>query len=337
MLSQKLANGRNFQLFSGLLSIGLILILSFVLSLVYGATDISFEEVVRSLIAFDGSTEHLIVRGLRLPRSLIAVLVGAALAVAGALIQGLTGNPLASPGILGINAGAAFAVVASTFIFGNYQTETLIWVGFGGAAMSAIAVYGLSSLGRGGLNSLNLIIAGAAITAFLSSLTSGILVVSQQTLDDIRFWLAGSIAAKDLFLFKQVLPYLLVGLILAMAMGRQLTLLNLGEDTAKSLGQRTVLIKGLVGICITLLAGASVALAGPISFIGLIVPHLARFWVGIDYRWILPYSALLGAIILLNADCLSRVLLQPRELPVGLVMPLLGAPFFLYLTSSKVK
>lgn len=322
---------------AGLLFCGLLLALSLVISIADGAADIPLREVIRALIAFDGSTEHLIVRTVRLPRSLIALSVGAALAIAGALMQGLTGNPLASPGILGINAGAAFAVVVATFIFGTPTGESLVWCAFAGAGLTAIAVYGLGSLGRGGTTSLNLVIAGAALTAFLSSMTSGILIVSQRTLDEIRFWLAGSVAGKDMFLLGQVLPYLLVGLLIAFTLSRQLTLLSLGEDTAKGLGQSTIWVKGLAAICIVLLAGASVAIAGPIGFIGLIVPHIARFWAGVDYRWILPYAAILGAMLLLNADWCARIFLQPIELPVGLVMPLLGAPFFIYLTKAKLK
>jgi iron complex transport system permease protein len=252
-------------------------------------------------------------------------------------MQGLTRNPLASPDILGVNAGAALAVVAGTLIFGSNSLTIYAWYAFVGAAISAIAVYVLGSLGRGGLTPFNLTIAGAALTAFISSITSGILILSQRTLEEIRFWLAGSVAGRDMNLLLQVLPYICVGLILAIALSKQITILSLGEDTARSLGQSTGLIKILAAISIILLAGASVAIAGPISFVGLIVPHLVRFLVGVDYRWILPYSAILGAIMLLIADLCGRLVLQPRELPVGLVMPLIGAPCFIYLIRWKIK
>ena len=328
---------QSLLLIIGLLLGIFILGLSLIASITWGAADIAFNDIYQSFTAYNGSTNHLIIRTVRLPRSLIAMLVGASLAVAGAIMQGLTRNPLASPGILGVNAGAAFAVVVGTFIAGSSSLTIYAWYAFAGAAISAIAVYFLGSLGRGGLTPFNLTIAGAALTAFISSITSGILILSQRTLEEIRFWLAGSVAGRDLNLLLQVLPYICVGLILAIALSRQITILSLGEDTARSLGQSTALIKILAAISIILLAGASVAIAGPIGFVGLIVPHIVRLIVGVDYRWILPYSAILGAIMMLIADLCGRLIIQPSELPVGLVMPLIGAPFFIYLIRWKIK
>ena len=293
----------------GLLIGILILWLSLIASITWGAADIAFRDIYQSFAAYNGSTNHLIIRTVRLPRSLIAMLVGASLAVAGAIMQGLTRNPLASPGILGVNAGAAFAVVVGTFIAGSSSLTVYAWYAFTGAAISAIAVYALGSLGRGGLTPFNLTIAGAALTAFISSITSGILILSQRTLEEIRFWLAGSVAGRDLNLLLQVLPYICVGLVLAIALSRQITLLSLGEDTARSLGQSTALIKILAAISIILLAGASVAIAGPIGFVGLIVPHIVRLIVGVDYRWILPYSAIWGG----NHDASCRSLRSPSN------------------------
>ena len=315
----------------------LILLLCFFASLAVGAADISLGSIYTAFTAFDGSTEHLIIRTVRLPRSLIATFVGAALAVAGAIMQGITHNPLASPSILGVNAGAAFAVVVATFIFGSSSLSVYAWFAFLGAGITAVMVYLLGSLGRGGLTSLNLTIAGVALTVFISSITSGILIISQRTLEEIRFWIAGSIAGRELDLFMQVLPYLGVGLLLAFALGRQITTLSLGEDVAKGLGQQTAWVKIAAAVSVVLLAGGSVAIAGPIGFIGLIIPHMSRFLVGVDYRWILPYAPMLGAILLLVADTCARIVIQPQELPVGLVMPLIGAPFFIYLIRSKVK
>jgi iron complex transport system permease protein len=306
-------------------------------SLSLGAADIPQATVWSALTAFNGSTEHLIIRTVRLPRSLIAIAVGAALSVAGALMQGLTRNPLASPDILGVNAGAAFAVVITIFIFGSDSLNLYTWVAFLGAGVASIAVYSVGTLGRGGLTPLNLTLAGAALTALVSSLTAGILIVSQRTLEEIRFWLAGSVAGRDIELFWQALPYLVIGLLIALALGRQITALSLGDDVARGLGQRTGWVKGMAAVSVVLLAGSSVAIAGPIGFVGLIVPHLMRFLVGSDYRWILPYSAVFGAVLLVMADICSRLILRPIELPVGLVMPLLGAPFFVYLSRWKVK
>ncbi|MCD8489842.1 MAG: iron ABC transporter permease [Desertifilum sp.] len=318
------------------ISVG-VLLLVFAASLAWGAADIPLETVIQALTALDGSTDRLIIRTVRLPRSLIAALVGASLAVAGGIMQGITQNPLASPAILGINAGAAFAVVVATFVLGTHSLTLYAVFAFLGAGVTAILAYWLGSLGRGGLTPLNLTIAGAAIAAFASSLTSGILIVSQRTLEEIRFWLAGSVAGRDLNLFLQILPYLCAGLLLAFALSKSITTLSLGEDIAKSLGQRTAWVKGLAAVAVVLLAGGSVAIAGPIGFVGLVVPHIVRFFVGVDYRWILPYSALFGAILLLSADICARLIVQPQELPVGLMMPLIGAPFFIYLTRNQIK
>lgn len=328
---------RQFLLVFGLLLGGLILWLSLIASISWGAVEISWRDIYQAFTAYDGSSNHLIIRTVRLPRSLIALLVGAALAVAGAIMQGLTRNPLASPSILGVNAGAAFAVVVGTLMLGSVSLNVYTWFAFAGAAISAVTVYLLGSIGRSGVTPFNLTIAGAALTAFISSITSGILILSQRTLEEIRFWLAGSVAGRDLNLLLQVLPYLCIGLILALALSKQITLLSLGEDTAKSLGQSTALTKILAAISIILLAGSSVAIAGPIGFVGLIIPHLVRFLVGVDYRWILPYSAIFGAIIVIVADLFGRLIIRPAELPVGLVMPLIGAPFFIYLIRWKLK
>ncbi len=321
----------------GLILGGIILLGCFLSNLAFGAADIAFEDVYSAFFKNDGSTEHLIIRTVRLPRSLIATFVGAALAVAGAIMQGITRNPLASPTILGVNAGASLAVVLATFLLSNSGLSLYVWLAFFGAASTAVTVYFLGSMGRGGLTPINLTLAGAALTAFLSSFTTGILIISQQTLDQIRFWLAGSLAGRDIELFWQVLPYFMIGLLLALGLGRQLTMLSLGEEIAKGLGQRTVLVKITAAVSVVLLAGSSVSSAGPIGFIGLVVPHITRALIGVDYRWLLPYAAIFGAILLLLADLGARLLFQPQEIPVGLVMPLIGAPFFIHLVRSQVK
>lgn len=324
-------------LMTGLLVSLFVLIMSLVVSLTYGVAEISLSQVCSGLFAFDGSTDHLIIRTVRLPRSLIAMFVGAAVAVAGTLMQGLTRNPLADPGILGINAGAVMAVVMTSLIFGTSSPIVYAWSAFLGAGVAAVTVYLLGSLGRGGLTPLNITIAGAALTAFLSSITTGILILSQRTLDEIRFWLAGSVAGSDFTLFLQLLPYMAIGLVVAFVIGKPITTLSLGEDVARSLGQRTAWVKVTAAMSIVLLAGSAVAAAGPIGFIGLVVPHIVRFFVGFDYRWILPYSAVFGAILLLIADIAARLLIKPQELPVGVMTALFGTPFFIYLARWKVK
>ncbi len=322
---------RNRRLFWGLGVAWIVLFLAFGASLAVGVTDISLREIWQALVAFDGSTEHWIARSIRLPRSLIAVFVGASLAVSGAIMQGLTRNPIASPTLLGINAGAALALVVGLFAWGDIPLGVEAALALFGAGLGAIAVYGLGSLGRGGLTPLNLVLAGAAITAFFSALTTASLLLNQRAFDEIRFWLTGSISGRNAELFLQVLPFFGVGLLLALALGRQITTLSLGDAIAQGLGQQTAWVKGLGLLAVVLLAGGSVAIAGPLGFVGLMTPHLARTWAGTDYRWILPYSALFGAILVLGADILARLLFYPQEFPVGLILPIFGAPFFIYL------
>lgn len=322
-------------LLAGLVSGTFVLIGCLLISILTGAADIAPATVWQALFQFDGSTDHLIIRTVRLPRAVMAVVVGAALAVAGAITQGLTRNPLAAPDILGINVGAALAMVLAVFLGGS--SGNYVGFAFGGATIAAVTVYWLGSLGRSGLTPLKLIIAGAALSYLLSSLTTGILILSQRTLDDIRFWLAGSLAGQDLAGMLPVLPYLAVGLAGSLALGRQLTLLSLGEDVAQGLGLQTAWVKVASAIVVVLLAGSAVALAGPIGFVGLVVPHIVRFGVGVDYRWILPYAMLAGGILLSVADMAARVVIRPQELPVGIITALIGAPFFIYLTRSQIK
>jgi iron complex transport system permease protein len=315
----------------------LMLLVCLILSITQGAADIPVGKILAALFAFDGSREHLIIATVRLPRSLIAILVGAALAVAGAIMQGLTRNPLADPGILALESGAAVAVVLGISFFNAPSQGSFTGLAFIGAGVTAVVVYFLASLGRGGLTPLNLTIAGAAVSALLSSVTTAILILNQRTLEEIRFWLAGSIAGADFALCLQVLPFILVGLVLAFVLGRQITILNLGEDVAKGLGQQTTWVKVIAAVSVMLLAGSSVAVAGPIGFVGLVVPHMVRFFVGVDYRWILPYAAILGAILLLLADMSARLLIAPPELPVGVMTAIIGGLFFIYLARSQVK
>lgn len=330
------SNQWHLFLVAGLLLGSIALALGFVASIACGAAEIPLGNIYKAFTAFDGSEEHLIITTVRLPRTLIAMMVGACLAVAGAIAQGLTRNPLADPSILGINTGAALAAVIAVFAFSGSSVSVYAWFAFAGAGASAIAVYLMGSVGRGGMTPLKLTLAGAAIAALLSSLTTVILLLNQRTLDEIRFWLAGSVAGRDLKLFGTVLPYMVVGLVVAIALGKPLTTLSLGEDVAKGLGQRTVWVKIAAAISVVLLAGSSVAVAGPIGFIGLVIPHVSRLLVGVDYRWSLPYAAVLGAILLLLADICARLAIKPQELPVGVMTALVGAPFFIYLARSKV-
>ncbi|HMG45586.1 MAG TPA: iron chelate uptake ABC transporter family permease subunit [Acidimicrobiales bacterium] len=304
-------------------------------SVAFGSKPLGFGTVVDALLHFDGSNDHLVVRSLRVPRTLIGIGVGAALGLAGAVMQGVTRNPLADPGILGIEAGAGLGVVVAIHTFSVGSLSTYVWFAFLGAGVAAVVVYLLGSAGRGGATPVKLALAGAALTALLSSITSAILLLDVTSLDQYRFWVVGSIAGRDGEVLRQVLPYLLVGAVLAFASARLLNTLALGDDVARSLGARVRLGRAVAALAVILLCGAATAAAGPIGFVGLTVPHVARAITGPDYRWILPWSLLLGPTLLLSADVLGRVLARPGELQVGIVTAVIGTPFFVALVRRR--
>jgi iron complex transport system permease protein len=330
--------GSRALLLPGLFICIALLVMSVLWSITLGAAEIDAQVVYQALFEFDDSSfEHLIIQTVRLPRVLSGVIVGASLAVAGAIMQGLTRNPLADSGILGINSGAAFAVVLAVFILGNPPLSIYALFGFIGAAVSAALVYGLGSLGRGGPTPLKLTLAGVILASFISSFATAILIGDQETLDKIRFWTAGSLAGREMPLLLQTAPYMFVGLLGAMLISRQITTISLGDDVAKGLGQNTLWVKAVAAVVVVLLAGGAVALAGPIGFVGLIIPHVVRFVVGVDYRWVIPYAAVWGGILVTVADVLARIIIRPQELPVGVMMAFVGAPFFIWLARWKVK
>lgn len=318
------------------LTVGLgLLLLCMLLSVALGSMSIRPGTAWTALVAFDGSAEHIIVRSLRLPRAFIATGVGAALAVAGGLMQGLTRNPLASPGILGVNAGAALAVVGALYLAPGAPAAMQPWFAFAGAGITAATVYALGTIGHGRTTPVTLVIAGAAVTALLSSLTTAILIFDQRALDEIRFWLAGSVAGGDAETLLRVAPYLAAGTVLALILAPAVTILSLGEDMATSLGQRVVLVRLSIALAVVLLAGGAVAVAGPVGFVGLVIPHVARSLVGRDYRWLLPYAAVLGGLLMLVADVAARLVVRPAEMPVGIMTALVGGPFFIYLARKS--
>lgn len=301
------------------------------LSIAFGVADISLQQIFQPFYQFDGSREHFIIRTVRVPRALIALLVGACLAVAGAMMQAFTRNPLSSPELLGVNHGAGLMVVAATFFIQPSSFSAYTWFALVGAGVATFFVLSLSSLGSKGLTSLKIILAGAALTALFASLIQGILILHQQSLDEMRFWLAGSVTGRDLEQLMQVLPFMILGLVCALAISKQIHLLSLGEDVARGLGLNIIWVKLAILILTALLAGSSVAIAGPIGFIGLIVPHMVRMVIGPDYVWVIPYSALVGAIVLLLADVSARFILYPEEVSVGVMTAIVGVPFFIYL------
>lgn len=322
----------------GLLILAALLVICLLWSITLGAADIHPQTVYDALFNFDSDVfQHLIIQTVRFPRVLTGIIVGAALAVAGAIMQGLTRNPLADSGILGIQSGAAFAVVVAVSTFGNIPLSSYALYAFIGAGVTALLVYSLGSMGRGGATPLKLTLAGVIVTAFISSFTTAILIRNAQTLDIIRFWTAGSLSGREMPLLVQTAPYMLLGLLGAVLISREITTMSLGEDVARGLGQNTLYIKAIAAIVVILLAGGAVALAGPIGFVGLVIPHVVRFAAGVDYRWVIPYSAFAGAILVTVADVGSRVVIRPQEIPVGIVMAIIGAPFFVILARWKVK
>lgn len=320
---------------AGLLGCGAVLALCATASLAVGSRSVALTDVAGALTAYDGSDAHAIVRDLRLPRTVLGILAGAALGAAGVLMQGTTRNPLAEPGILGINAGAAFAVVFGIFVLGITSVASYTGLALLGAGVTALLVLVLGGSAHGGAAPVRLALAGAVMTALLVSLTSAVLVFDARTLDEFRFWLVGSIAGRDAEVTRIVLPVIGVGLMIALAAGRWLNALALGDDVARSLGQHVGRTRALATLGFVLLAGGAVAAAGPIAFVGLAVPHLARSLVGADHRWVMPYGIVLGAVVLLVADVVGRVLVRPAELEVGIVVALVGAPFFIWLVRRR--
>lgn len=320
----------------GLLLLSAALVAIVLLSLTTGARAIAPESAWQALIAFDPSnTEHRIIRDLRLPRTIVGLLVGAGLGLSGAVLQGATRNPLADPSILGINAGAALAVVLGVAFFGMTQLYSYVWLAFIGAGAAMLVVYTVASLGREGATPVKLALAGAAITAVLQSVINAILLTSPRTLDEVRFWQVGSLAGRSIDIVLQVAPFLAFGAVLALGTARLLDGLSMGDDVARALGQRIGLSRGLAGLAAVILAGASTAAAGPIAFVGLTVPHVARAITGPGYRWILPYSMLMAPILLLGSDIVGRVISPPGEVQVGIVTAFIGAPFFIALVRRR--
>jgi iron complex transport system permease protein len=319
------------------LAIGVIIALIIMaLSVVLGYTNTSFKQAIEAYTAFNGSNEHLIIQLSRVPRSLVGMAVGISLGIAGVLMQALTRNPIASPDIFGVNAGAGFFIVFGVTFLGVSSIQQFMWIGFLGAAVAAGMAYALGSAGKGGLTPVKLTLAGAVMAALFASLTQGMLVTNEKALDEVLFWLAGSVEGRKLSMLTAVMPALLVAWVISILLSRQLNAFALGEDVAVSLGQKTAIFKLAAALMVIMLAGGSVALAGPISFIGIVVPHFARYLVGNDHRWIIPYSAMIGGIMLVLADIGARYIIMPEEAPVGVLTALIGTPFFIYIVRKGI-
>jgi iron complex transport system permease protein len=303
-------------------------------SLALGPKSIPLDVVIDAL-GEPGRGDIAIVRSLRVPRTVIGVLVGAALGLAGAIMQGVTRNPLADPGLLGVESGAALAVVLAIRYLDVTSVGGTVWFAFAGAAVAGMAVYLVGSSGGGGATPVKLAIAGGVITAVCGSATAAILVLDLQTFGAFRQWQVGSLAGSTGDLARGSIPFFVVGLLVGLACLRPLDALALGEDVARGLGGRIGAYRLLCAVAVVLLAGTAVAVAGPIGFVGLTVPHVARMVCGPDHRWLLPWSVVLGAVLVLTADVVGRLVARPGELEVGLVTAIVGAPVFLALVRRR--
>lgn len=323
------------RLVVGLLILTITLTTLCVASLAIGSKPITLGTVWRVLVDNDGSDAAIIVHELRIPRTLLGLLVGCALGMAGTLMQGHTRNPLAEPALLGVTAGASVAVVAAIKFLAITSPLGYVWFAMAGAFAAAVVVYAIGSGGAGTPSPLSLVLAGTAVTALLASVTTSLLVNDAATINHYRFWIVGSLAGQGIDAVVQLAPFLVAGIALALAHSPALNLLSLGDDIARGLGQHVGRTR-TVGLAATmLLAGAATAACGPIAFLGLIVPHVARIVTGPDYRFLMPYSGLIGAILLLLADILGRVLVRPGELGVGVVLAVIGGPFFIALVRRR--
>jgi len=315
---------------------GLIaLVLGIALSVSFGAADIRLKIVWEAIFAFNPElTQHQIIWELRLPRVLGGAMVGASFAVSGAIMQGMTRNPLADSGLLGLNAGAGFVLALCFAFFPGLPFMYLIMYSFVGAGVGAGLVFGIGSLAKGGLTPVRLVLAGAAISALLGALSEGI-ALHFRIGQDLAYWYAGGVAGTKWYQLKIMLPWIGAAIAGAIALSRSITMLSLGDDVARGLGQRTFLVKLGGTVIVLILAGAAVSIVGAVGFVGLIIPHLTRKLVGVDYRWIIPCSAVLGSLLVVFADLCARMINPPYETPIGALIALIGVPFFLFLARKE--
>ena len=321
----------------GALAALLGLVAAFVLHVAVGAKTIPTGTVLAAFLDYDPTLfDHVVVRELRTPRAVFAVLVGAALSVAGALMQGVTRNPLAEPGILGLPIGASFAVVMLVGVFDVASPAWIPAVAALGATLAAAAVWLVAVNAPGGATPLTLVLSGAAVTGFLAALVAIANLVDEDSFENLRVWLSGTLAGRDTDVLAWCAPWLLAGFVIALATARELTSLAMGDEAATGLGVRVARLKALVLIAVVALSASAVAVAGPMGFVGLVVPHAVRLFVGHDYRRVVPHSALVGAAYLLVVDTVARTALAPIEISTGIVTALLGAPFFVWLVRARL-
>ena len=318
----------------GFLIVVAVLVVIAIVSVKVGSRGVEWSDVF-AVLGGDSEGMNQAAVEKRIPRTILAIIVGAALGVSGAVMQGVTRNPLADPGILGVNMGASLAVVIGISYFGLSTASNYIWVAIIGAAAAAVFVYFVGSLGRGGATPLKLALAGAATSAALVSFVTAIILGRNDVADTVQSWRVGGVGGASYAGIEQVLPFLIVGFIISMLSARGLNSLALGDDLAAGLGERVALVRGGGALGAIILCGAATAVAGPIAFVGLVVPHACRLIVGVDYRWLLPYSAVTGAVLLTVADVIGRIVARPAEIDVGILTALIGAPFFIYIVRRQ--
>lgn len=327
---------RTVLLLAGLVVLLCVVVIGALLSLRFGSLQLSTSQAWDAVFSYDDTVyEQVVVRELRVPRTLIALAVGGSLGIAGTVMQGVTRNPLAGPSILGVSAGASFGVTTAIFLFGVTSPSQFVWFAFPGAAIAAAIVFGVASTGRGGATPVRLALSGVVVSALLSAWTSTLLLLSEQTMDLVRFWSVGSVAGRPLQILWDVLPMMIPAALGCLFLGHQLNVLSMGEESARGLGMNTVRVRLIASALVVILTGAAVSVAGPIGFVGLATPHIARSVVGADYRWVLPYSMLMGALLLVFADTVGRVAARPGEIQVGVVMAFIGAPFLIALARRR--
>lgn len=309
----------------------LFLMLCFIGSLLLGYIKTSFSDLINTYTNYTEITEHIILKTSRMPRAITAVFVGASLSVSGMLMQTLTKNPMASPGLLGVNSGAAFFMVFAYSVFPSLTQSNLMIFSFVGAILAVSLVYLLSGGIKGAVETFDLTLAGASVAAFFISFTQIVLFKDQKTMEEVIFWMTGSVEGRNMEVLLSVIPYLLIAWVICFFISGKLKIFSLGEETAKGLGINTELLKLQIILITVVLAGASVAVAGPISLVGLIIPHLTRFLVGSEFIWAIPYNIVLGSIFLILADIGSRFIAYPNEVPVGALTAIIGTPFFIYI------
>ncbi|MEZ0481396.1 FecCD family ABC transporter permease [Planococcus sp. SSTMD024] len=306
----------------------LALVLAFVVSMVFGAADVSLKNLWLALFSDSTGQQISVIQEIRLPREVAAIFVGAALAVSGAIMQGMTRNPLADPGLLGLTAGANAALAATLAFIPGANYFGIMIACFIGAAIGAGLVFGIGASRRGGFSPFRIVLAGAAVSAFLTAIAEAIGLLFKIS-KDVSMWTAGGLIGTSWGQLQIIIPFITIALFVALLLSRQLAVLSLSEEAAIGLGQKTGQIKAMLFVVVTLLAGAAVALAGNLAFIGLMIPHIVRVIVGSDYRFIIPMSAVTGAIFMLLADLFGRTVNAPFETPVAAVVAMLGLPFFL--------